>query len=104
MNFSYTDENNILSISPNNPDLLNNLTSVQISVHYEKSDVPSKPISFKLDLEKIINADGEELYITEPFQPPRQPFKIDVRIHIMNKTEFLPPFYFFILKTMYTII
>lgn len=75
----HSGENNILSIGPSDTTLLSNLTSVQISLYYEKSEIPAKPVSFNLDLKKITNDDGEStLYVTQPFQPPRQPFKIDV--------------------------
>lgn len=78
--FSFLDELNVLSISPSNNTLIHNLTSVQISLFYDKNNVPQRPISFNLDLKKIDGTnDTDSLYITQPFQPPRQPFKIDVR-------------------------
>lgn len=85
---THTGENNILSIGPSDSTLLNNLTSVQISLYYDKSEQPAKPVTFSLNLRKITNDDdGEQtLYVTQPFQPPRQPFKIDVN----NKYNFEP--------------
>lgn len=79
------DELNVLSISPSNNTLIHNLTSVQISLFYDKNGVPLRPISFSLDLKKIEGTDDtDDLYITQPFQPPRQPFKIDVRLTMNN--------------------
>lgn len=74
----------MLSVSPSNNTLIHNLTSVQISLYYDKNEVPEQPISFTLDLKKIGGANDEnDIYITQPFQPPRQPFKIDVRDILM---------------------
>lgn len=81
-------------MSPSNNTLIHNLTSVQISLFYDKNDVPQRPISFSLDLKKIDGKNGtDDLYITQPFQPPRQPFKIDVRRELdrfqQNPTNFV---------------
>ncbi|XP_037039189.1 hemicentin-1-like isoform X2 [Bradysia coprophila] len=74
------DELNVLSISPSNNTLIHNLTSVQISLFYDKNNIPPRPIIFSLELEKTQGEDGaDDLYITKPFQPPRQPFKIDIK-------------------------
>lgn len=74
------DELNVLSISPSNNTLIHNLTSVQISLFYDKNEQPQKPFSFTLNLKKIAGTnETDDLYITQPFQPPRQPFKIDVK-------------------------
>lgn len=82
------DEFNVLTISPSNNTLIYNLTSVQISLFYDKNNVPERPIIFSLALEQIPGKYGaEDLYITKPFQPPRQPFKIDVRK--ISKRQFI---------------
>ena len=77
-------EENILSIAPSNSTLLHNLTNVQISLHYDKGKAPAKPISFNLPLRKLTErtrkGENEEIYVTMPFQPPRQQFKIDVSL------------------------
>lgn len=72
-------EKNILSIAPSNATMLNNLTSAKISLYNDKMDNQTA-ISFELDLTRIANEDDEsgDIYVTQSFEPPRQPFKIDV--------------------------
>ena len=40
-----------------------------------------RAFTFRLNLEKVQSDDGRYLYATQPFQPPRQPFKIYVCIY-----------------------
>lgn len=77
--FRYAGEKNILSIAPSNATMLNNLTSAKISLYNDKLDNQTA-ISFELDLTRIANGDNDsdDIYVTQPFEPPRQPFKIDV--------------------------
>lgn len=58
--------------------MIQNLTSTKISLYYDRTESQNDPIAFQLDLKQLTNADGDDIYVTEPFSPPRQPFKIDV--------------------------
>lgn len=71
---------NILSIAASEPSMLTNLTKAQITIHNDKYD-DNPVISFALELEKVVNTDGDTLYVTHPFQPPRRAFKIEVSIY-----------------------
>lgn len=76
-------QNNILSIAPSNRSLLTNLTHIQVVLINDSS---INPFTFSLNLRKIqrdaSKVDGD-LYVTSPFQPPRQPFRIYVGIAII---------------------
>lgn len=72
---------NILSIAVSEPAMLQNLTKAQITLHNDKYD-GNPIISFALELENVVGSDGSVLYVTQPFQPPRQAFKIEVSYNI----------------------
>lgn len=80
--FFFSGQDNILAISPSNKNFITNLTNVHVALFNEQD--PKKPFSFSLGLKKIPSNDSNEIdgdiYVTTPFQPPRQPFKIYVRI------------------------
>lgn len=71
-------QKNILAISPSNKNLITNLTNVQVALFNEQDT--KKQFSFGLGLKKILSSDeiDGDIYVTTPFEPPRQPFKIYV--------------------------
>lgn len=79
---------NILAISPTNNELLNNLTTVDITLFNDEPTTGSggndhrrghKSKKFSLPLIPIIDKNNiTKFYVTKSFQPPRQLFKIEV--------------------------
>lgn len=80
--FSVLDSKNILSIAPLNTEHLHNLTTIQIEKLNKKPDEKSEMI---FHLKKLVKSkhddydDTTDLYITEPFEPPNELFKILVK-------------------------
>lgn len=68
---------NILTIQPSQPDLVDNLSHVTVTSH--DSDGPDgTSFKFKLPLTKTTLDDSTPVFVTQAFQAPRQRFKISV--------------------------
>lgn len=78
MRLSFLGQSNILAISPSNRNLITNLTEVQLVPFNEQ--VSGKPLN--LGLKKISSNDpnqtDKDIYVTAPFEPPKDAFKIYV--------------------------
>lgn len=70
------DSKNILIITPSNSDLIHNITITTIK-QYVNANANGNEFQFDLPLRKEV-IDGKDTYLTEPFDPPRQQFKISV--------------------------
>ncbi|XP_058823570.1 hemicentin-1-like [Topomyia yanbarensis] len=68
---------NILTVQPSQPNLVQNLTNVTIASH-GNSEPEETSFKFTLPLEKTVLEDSTPVFLTPTFKAPRQRFKISV--------------------------